>query len=113
MEGYFPKMETQILDQHDMFEFSNMDTSAIYFGEIGRQNGFVKLDETGDNFLKGRFFPVDSSEWTSPVAFEILHTDGDYLFRSGTKELTLRFNISYNPLFLAGTFYTSMIKFDQ
>ena len=113
MEGYFPKMETQILDQHDMFEFSNVDTSAIYFGEIGRQNGFVKLDETGDNFLKGRFFPVDSSEWTSPVAFEILHTDGDYLFRSGTKELTLRFNISYNPLFLAGTFYTSMIKFDQ
>ena len=76
-------MESRQLDQHDPFDFQNVDTAAFYLGEIGRQQGFVKVDETGAQFLKGRFFPVDSSEWTSPVAFELLYSDGNYLFRSG------------------------------
>ena len=105
-------MESRQMDQHDRFDFQTLDTSAFYLGEIGRMQGFVKVDETAAQCLKGRFFPVDSTEWTSPVAFELLYTDGDYLFRSGTKELTLRFNVTYSPLFLTGTFYTTLLKFD-
>ena len=105
-------MESRQLDQHDRFDFQTVDTSAFYLGEIGRMKGFVKVDETGAQCLKGRFFPVDSTEWTSPIAFELLYSDGDYLFRSGTRELTLRFNVTYNPIFLTGTFYTTLLKFD-
>ena len=105
-------MECRQMDQHDLPDFTTTDTSALFFGKIGRQQGFVKVDVTGTNFMKGRFFPVDSSEWTTPVAFEIHYMDGDYMFRSGDKELTLRFNVTYNPIFLTGTFHTTLLKFD-
>lgn len=112
-EGSPQEMETLLLSENERIDLTFTDTSACYFGKIGETRCFVKVDSSAPDLLKGHYFPIDSSGWTSPYAFEIRYTDGNYLFRSGSSELNLRFNVQLNPFHIIGSYQTSWLMYDR
>lgn len=107
------RKETVTFSQEDVFDFLSLDTSAYYLGEIGSTQCLVKIDSTSPLGLSGRYFGIDSSDWTRPVAFGISYGDGEYVFRSGEKEFRPKFGLSLSPVYISGTFCTTFLKYDE
>lgn len=100
-------------NNEDVFDFLSMDTTAYYLGDIGNNYCMVKIDSTSPLGLHGRYFSINTSDWTSPVNFDIRYEDGAYDFRSGGKEYRIRFQLSLSPEYLSGTFETSFLSYES
>lgn len=108
------KEETVTFSQEDVFDFLSLDTTSYYMGEVGETECLVKMDSICPLGVYGRYFRIDSSDWTSPVRFGIRYEDGAYRFRSGETEYQLKFELNLSPIRISGTFgISSFLKFDS
>lgn len=96
--------KTVKFNQEDVFDFLSLDTSSYYLGKIGQTRCMVKMDTLFPLGMHGRYFRIDSSDWTFPVSFYIGYEDGAYCFRSGETDCQLKFELNLSPVRISGTF---------
>lgn len=105
--------KTVKFNQEDVFDFLSLDTSSYYLGKIGQTRCMVKMDTLFPLGMHGRYFRIDSSDWTFPVSFYIGYEDGAYCFRSGETDCQLKFELNLSPVRISGTFgISSFLKYD-
>ena len=112
-DGRFPGTEVQLLDNSAPPDLSLTDTSLYYYGEVDGIRCFVKVDNAGTGHLQGRYFPINSTDWTGPVQFELRNEDGDWRFHTADRDLNLKFNVRFQPFHIVGSYQTSWLRHEQ
>lgn len=101
------------VDSKKPFDFSILDTTNYYIGEVDNDSYIFKIDKTYKKGIRGRYYVVSSNAEEAAHRFEIEYKDDEYLFCTNSKDIPIKFDVSIDTASIIGSFSTSIAGIDE